>query len=169
MPVSDPDPSVYRAGRPVGEMPGTVEVDQPFDGHGLYGLRETLAAHASRLGAGEDQIDHLLIVASELATNAVRHGGGAGRVRLWHHQGTLFCQVSDHGPGIADPTVGATLPDPTTSEGGRGLWICRRLAARLSIENAADGRMTVVTAAILGPDDQSRGLDDTSDEWGQPG
>jgi len=155
MPLRDPDPPVDRASRTVGEMPDTVEVDQSFDGHGLYGLRETLAAHAGRLGADEDQIDHLLIVASELATNAVRHGGGAGRVRLWHHQDTLFCQVSDHGPGITDPTVGGTLPDPITSEGGRGLWICRRLAARLSIEAAVDGPGTVVTVAIPPQDHQN--------------
>jgi hypothetical protein len=27
-----------------------------------------------------------------------RHGGGTGRLRLWHHGHTLYCQVSDDGP-----------------------------------------------------------------------
>jgi anti-sigma regulatory factor (Ser/Thr protein kinase) len=124
------------------------DVDQPVDGDGLYGLRETLAAHASRLGADDEKIDHLLIVASELAANAVRHGGGTGHVRLWHHDGQLFCQVSDHGPGISDPTVGTALPAPTAGDGGRGLWICRRLTTELSIEHGPDGHGTIVTAAI---------------------
>ncbi len=127
---------------------------QPFDGASLYGLRETLAAHAGRLGAGEDQIDCLLIVASELASNAVRHGGGAGHVRLWHRDDVLFCQVSDHGPGITDPTVGNALPDPTDGEGGRGLWICRRLSTHLSIEAGPDGHGAMVTAAIPSHDHQ---------------
>src|SRR2546429_7152616 len=42
-----------------------------------------MAAHAGRLGASQVIIERLLIVAGELATNAVRHGGGTGRVRLW--------------------------------------------------------------------------------------
>lgn len=145
MPVSSPDPPVQRPAPPVGPA---FEVDQPFTGEGLYELRETLDAHASRLGADEDQIDHLLIVASELATNAVRHGGGTGQVRLWHHDGVLFCQVSDHGAGITDPTVGTTLPNPTAGEGGRGMWICRHLTSSLSIEAGPDGNGTVVTAVI---------------------
>jgi len=127
-------------------------VDQPVDRDGLYGLRETLAAHASRLGADNDQIDHLLIVASELATNAVRHGGGTGRVRLWHHHDILFCQVSDHGPGITDPTVGSVLPDPTAGKGGRGLWVCRHLSTELTIEAGPDGHGAIVTATIPSQD-----------------
>jgi anti-sigma regulatory factor (Ser/Thr protein kinase) len=132
--------------------PQAFDVDQPVDGDGLYGLRETLAAHASRLGAEEETIDHLLIVASELATNAVRHGGGSGHVRLWHHDEQLFCQVSDDGPGISDPTAGTSLPAPTAGDGGRGLWICRRLTTELSIEAGPDGRGTIVTATIAASD-----------------
>jgi anti-sigma regulatory factor (Ser/Thr protein kinase) len=150
--VSSPDPSVHHATRPAAspasEALEEFDVDQPFDGASLYGLRETLAAHAGRLGADEDQIDCLLIVASELATNAVRHGGGAGHVRLWHRHDVLFCEVSDRGPGITDPAVGSTLPDPTDGEGGRGLWICRRLSTQLSIEARPDGHGAIVTAAI---------------------
>jgi anti-sigma regulatory factor (Ser/Thr protein kinase) len=133
------------------------DVDQPVDAGGLYGLRETLAAHASRLGADDDQIDDLLIVTSELATNAVRHGGGTGRVRLWQHDDRLYCQVSDDGPGIGDPTSGSTPPDPTTGDGGRGLWICRRLATELIIEPGLGGRGTTVTAVIAGADHSGAG------------
>jgi anti-sigma regulatory factor (Ser/Thr protein kinase) len=133
---------------PEGQAPEVVEVDQPFDANGLYALRETLAAHASRLGADDDQIDHVIIVASELATNVIRHGGGTGQLRLWHQDGTLFCQVSDHGPGISHPaTAGATLPDTSHVDGGRGLWICRQLAD-LRIEPGPDGHGTTITAAI---------------------
>jgi anti-sigma regulatory factor (Ser/Thr protein kinase) len=155
MSVSSPDPPVRRVQRPVGPGPEVadevVDVDQIFDANGLYALRETLAAHASRLGADDDQIDHLLIVASELATNVIRHGAGTGRLRLWHQDGMLFCQVSDHGPGITDPaSVGTALPDPSRVDGGRGLWICRNLTAQLRIEPGPDGRGTVVTATIPG-------------------
>jgi anti-sigma regulatory factor (Ser/Thr protein kinase) len=97
-----------------------------------------------------------LIVASELATNAIRHGGGTGRLRLWHRDGILFCQVSDHGPGIGDPTTAGTAPpDPAQVDGGRGLWICRHLTADLRIEPGPDGHGAIVTAAIPGRDAHS--------------
>jgi anti-sigma regulatory factor (Ser/Thr protein kinase) len=125
-----------------------VDVDQPFDVDGLYALRSTLAAHASQLGADPDQIEHLVIVAGELATNVIRHGGGTGRLRLWHHDGVLYCQVSDNGPGIRDPDVGTKPPDPAGHDGGRGLWICRHLTTELTIDTGPDGHGATVTAAI---------------------
>ena len=148
MSVSTPDPPTPRA-HPMRPGPGTelVDVDQTFDAAGFYSLRETLAAHASRLGADGDQIDQLLIVATELATNAVRHGGGTGRLRLWHRGHTLYCQVSDDGPGIADPTVGTAAPGPV-SDSGRGLWICRNLTTDLTIDTGPDGHGAAVTVAI---------------------
>ena len=123
-------------------------MDQPFDSDGLYAVRATLAAHASSLGAPTEQIESLLIVASELATNAVRHGGGAGRVRLWHDGEVLYCQVSDQGPGIGDLSVGTSLPEPADPDGGRGLWICRNLASEVHIGGGPDGRGATVTVAI---------------------
>jgi anti-sigma regulatory factor (Ser/Thr protein kinase) len=147
--MSSPDPAVHSTGRrSASHPPAVVDVDQPFDADGLYALRATLAAHASRLGAANEQIDHLLIVAGELATNAIRHGGGNGRLRLWHQDQILYCQVSDQGPGIADPTIGTTAPDPSTAEGGRGMWICRQLAAEITIDRGPHGRGATVTTAI---------------------
>jgi len=82
-------------------------LDLPFAGDDLYLLRAAVAAHAGRLGVADDRIGHLVTVASELAANAIRHGGGAGRLRLWRDPTAVFCQVSDHGPGIPDPMIGS--------------------------------------------------------------
>lgn len=146
--MNSPDPAWAEArGRPDGTAPPDGLVDQPFDGDGLYGLRATLTAHAPLLGISAEQTEHLLIVAGELATNAIRHGGGSGRLRLWRQSGTLFCQVSDDGPGIADLLVGTSPPDQARA-GGRGVWICRQLCAELLIERAVPGPGAVVTAVI---------------------
>jgi anti-sigma regulatory factor (Ser/Thr protein kinase) len=110
-------------------------------------LRQTVAAHADRLGANDDQLERLIIVAGELAINAIRHGGGRGRLFLWRHEDTLFCEVSDQGPGIKDPTAGTSLPNPISSD-GRGLWICRNLTSELAISTGPDGRGTIVQATI---------------------
>jgi anti-sigma regulatory factor (Ser/Thr protein kinase) len=136
--------------RSAGPGPQTLDVDEPFDQGSLYRLRATLAAHASAVGATDGQIDLLLIVAGELVVNAIRHGGGTGRLRLWHHRDMLYCQVSDQGPGIADTGVGTSLPNPYRSE-GRGIWICRSLARDLRFGAGAGGLGATVTAAIPRP------------------
>jgi anti-sigma regulatory factor (Ser/Thr protein kinase) len=137
---------------PAGPEPEAAAVDAAvdftFDVTSLYMLRATVAAHASRMGAAGDQLDHLLIVAGELASNAIRHGGGTGRIRLWRGDGAMFCQVADFGPGFTDPTVGTTQPDPDVHDGGRGIWICRNLTAHLVIDAGPDGRGAIVTAAV---------------------
>jgi anti-sigma regulatory factor (Ser/Thr protein kinase) len=86
-----------------------------------------------------------VIVASELATNAIRHGGGSGRLRLWRTDDQLVCEVRDSGAGIADPGIGAKPVGPTAM-GGRGIWICRTLSDSLTIEAGKPG--ATVTASI---------------------
>ncbi len=157
-------PSGTTAGRPsdtpagwssVADAPEVVAVDEPFDADRLYTLRATLSAHASRMGAAAPLVDRLLIVASELATNAVRHGGGQGRLRLWQVGGTLRCQVSDHGPGFSDAGVGQSPPGPAAT-GGRGMWICRQLSDDLLITNSEHGATVTV---VLSPPDGAGGGD----------
>jgi len=150
--MTSPDPPRRDPERSTALPVETVDLDQFFDRDSLYTLRAALAAHASRVGATDDQIDHLLIVAGELAINAIRHGGGTGRLRLWHHDQTLYCQISDQGPGISGPTtLGTTQPDPASSDSGRGIWICRNLTTELTITNGPDGHGTIVTAVIPAP------------------
>ena len=122
--------------------PAELVLDMAFDVDNLHGLRSAVAARAGNMGI---TLNDLLIVASELASNAIRHGGGRGRLRLWQSGDRLYCQVSDNGPGIADASVGLETPDPRQT-GGRGVWIVRRLSEYVEIERTADG--TVVTAVF---------------------
>jgi len=129
-----------------------VEVD--FAGGGFYALRATVAAHAADLGADGPQLGNLLLVVTELATNAVRYGGGAGRLRLWRTGDLLWLRVIDDGPGIPDPMSVGTHEVPLTEAHGRGLWLVRRLCHDIQIETAATDpgrRGTTVTAAVRLP------------------
>lgn len=47
--------------------------------------RSAVSAHATHAGLAEGRVYDLVAAAHELAANAVQHGGGAGRLRLWHH------------------------------------------------------------------------------------
>ena len=126
--------------------PGSGELNQSFDASTLVALRSAVAAHSADLGLSDVQVDNMVLVAHELATNAVRHAGGAGRLRLWRADGTVFCQVSDDGPGFATPeTVGLHRPGPYQT-GGRGVWIARQLSNALHVRTTARG--TTVTAVM---------------------
>lgn len=133
------------ASAPRVRVPADVALDLRFDADRLQALRAALASCAEELGAGPVAVEALVIVASELATNAVRHGGGTGRARLWRDGAVLRCQITDRGPGLADVERGRTPPG-RLAIGGRGLWISRRLAAELVIDVTGPG--TAITATI---------------------
>jgi anti-sigma regulatory factor (Ser/Thr protein kinase) len=123
-----------------------VALDRSFRTGDLNALRGAVTARATSLGADPEQVEALVIVASELATNAIVHGGGSGRLRLWRSAGSLALQVDDRGPGIADPQHAGTRRQEPTAIGGRGLWIVRQLCDRVTIDSGAAG--TAVTVAV---------------------
>jgi anti-sigma regulatory factor (Ser/Thr protein kinase) len=135
-------------------VPDEVPLDHRFSTGGLYALRSAVAAHASDLGAPDRQVESLVIVASELATNAILHGGGRGRLRLWRTDGRIAMRVSDYGRGLADPAVVGMTPQSPAATGGRGLWITRHLCDQVEIVTGSTG--TAVTVSVLvepSPDD----------------
>ncbi len=146
-----PEMHARRVGPAAGR--GGASLDQPFGPDDLYALRAAVAAHAAHLGAPPDRVAHVVIVAGELASNVVRHGGGRGRLRLSWVDGAVRCEVSDEGPGIPDPDGAGKRPPSVLALGGRGLFIVRRLAASLTIRNT--GRGTTVTALVTVPDPRS--------------
>jgi anti-sigma regulatory factor (Ser/Thr protein kinase) len=112
----------------------------PISKAGLENLRSKVAAWMNRLGAARI-CDDVVLVAHELATNVIRHGGGIGRLRVWRESGRIVFRVSDSGPGMP-----LSVEEPEARRpGGRGLWIARRLAD-LRIESGPSG--TVVIAAM---------------------
>ena len=116
----------------------------------LMAVRE--AARGAAAGAGFSLVNQtkLVTAVSELARNAVVHGGG-GEVRIERvQQGTLRgvrLVVSDRGPGIAD--INQALTDGHTTGHGLGLGLggARRLVNDFSIQSAP-GRGTTVTIAM---------------------
>lgn len=124
-------------------------LDRRFGPDDLAGLRAAIIAYAASLvgtdTTGRDAADEILLVAHELATNAVKHGGGRGRLRLSAADGRVWCVVSDNGPGLRDPHLaGVTLP-ARNKPGSRGLWVVRQMSD-LTIATTTAG--TTVTAAI---------------------
>jgi anti-sigma regulatory factor (Ser/Thr protein kinase) len=125
-----------------------VSLDQTFEGGGLYSVRAAVAAHASSLGASPSQVGHLVLIASELVTNAITYGGGSGRIRLWHQDSHLHCQIGDQGPGIPESTDLGHMQPAAASQRGRGLWVARTLSDDISIVTGPSGTTITVSMAV---------------------
>ncbi|MFD8429609.1 SpoIIE family protein phosphatase, partial [Streptomyces coelicoflavus] len=86
--------------------------------------------------------DSVLLLVSELVTNAVRHAGGPITVRLIRDGPGLLCEVGDTGNGR--PRLGrAGLLD----DGGRGLHVVHRLTTRWGVRWTETGK--VVWAEVV--------------------
>jgi anti-sigma regulatory factor (Ser/Thr protein kinase) len=112
----------------------------------LRQLRETVGRWAERSGLSPDRRDDLALVVHELASNSVRHGGGAGTLRIWREPDDLVVEVSDAGQ-LGDALAGRHRGGDT-DEGGRGLWLAHQLADLVQIRRSPAG-MTVRVHAWL--------------------
>jgi anti-sigma regulatory factor (Ser/Thr protein kinase) len=124
-------------------------LDEPFEEPDLVALRGSVAAHADRAGLAPSRVNDLVLIAYELATNAVRHGGGRGQLRLWLAGGAVHCEVNDRGPGLPEQHRGEPDRPGLGAPGGRGLWIALTFSDQLKLTNTADG--ATVTAIIRLP------------------
>jgi anti-sigma regulatory factor (Ser/Thr protein kinase) len=95
-------------------------LDQEFDSGTLYALRAAVQAHASQAGLSEDRVGEVVLAIHELAANAIAHGAGHGRLRMWERTDALSCEVVDTGPvGAAGPSGPSdSSPGPSGSSPG---------------------------------------------------
>ncbi|MFF3615143.1 SpoIIE family protein phosphatase [Streptomyces sp. NPDC002580] len=112
---------------------------------------------ADHTGLGRDRRALAALVATELATNLLKHGGG-GQILIdtvdadLAEPGTgrgpaLQIAAIDHGPGIADLPTALRDGFSTTSSLGAGLGTCRRIADHFEV-HTVPGRGTVALARV---------------------
>ena len=149
-------------------MNGRDDVDKPlildtvFDSGTLHVLRADVQVLASRAGLPDPRAEDMVLAIHELAANAVRHGAGRGRLRIWDLAGALLCQVDDGLPAFGGPAVpGAGRGDggATEREGpsrpsvvsswrathGHGLWVVQQVVDQVRVTSGAQGTTATVT------------------------
>jgi anti-sigma regulatory factor (Ser/Thr protein kinase) len=109
--------------------------------------RARTRAFVSRAGLTDDRAADMLLAVHELAANAIVHGGGAGRLRMWNLGGALLCQVDDGGrPGSARPGAFSeqAAVNSLPCEPGHGLWVVRKVADQLQSISGPAGTSVLV-------------------------
>ena len=135
-----------RAGRAMQAGAPAPVLDQEFDSGNLYALRAAVQAHVGQAGLSEDRASDVVLAVHELAANAIAHGAGHGRLRLWDLAGALSCEIADGGtPGTTDSSDTA---DPWPTADGHGLWLVRQVADHLDLRSGPRGTRAVVTFAL---------------------
>lgn len=143
-------------------MTGATPNQSPFpDGYSLLlaaefydrdvsSLRRQVDHAARRAGLSAQQVDGFVIAVNEVMANAVRHGGGSGRLRLWRGS-DVVCQIEDQGQGFSASEyldrIERPVPSPT---GGMGLWLAQQTTDSLAIDSGPTGT-TVHISAYLPP------------------
>ena len=111
--------------------PTSIELPDTIQAPGL--ARRFVETHAASLPS--DVLQDALLLVSELATNAVRHGAAPISVQLLSNgDGAVRVEVHDAGTGVPVPTT----PEAADA-GGRGLLIVAALASRWGVTPSASG------------------------------
>ncbi|MGZ4384512.1 MAG: ATP-binding protein, partial [Gaiellaceae bacterium] len=117
-----------------GERPRAI----PFDGN-LGQLRQRLGREAAAASVAEERVPDFVFAVNEVATNALLHGREPISIRIWSHvPGGMVCEVSDSGPGMADPRAGRAGPAPL-GEHGLGLWLARQFCDVTEVRSSPRG------------------------------
>ncbi|MEU3370505.1 ATP-binding protein [Streptomyces sp. NPDC006660] len=90
----------------------------------------------------KETIENVVLVVSELVTNALRHAGGATALRLAADHSTLRVSVRDPSPVPPQERV----PDLRGYEGGFGWLLVCHLARSVAITPIADGGKNICVA-----------------------
>jgi anti-sigma regulatory factor (Ser/Thr protein kinase) len=116
-----------------------VEVEVLCDRGEPFAVRKVLA----KLDSLGRVLGDLLLIASELVTNAVLYSGCSNeeviRVRLDRARDHVLLSVWD--PGVSGRSAAVAMAEQRSSGGGFGLWLVARLARRWGTERAEGYRV----------------------------
>jgi len=137
-------------------VPHRLRLDLPAAHSAGRMARQVVRQFAEREGLSADEVGTLELVASELLSNAVDHGGGRsameeseleGDVRMHlalgvSESGWELC-VSDQGGGRPDDVahyLDGEVPPDLEDERGRGFYLLAQMVDELRVDRSRDGK-----------------------------
>ncbi|MBM0278847.1 ATP-binding protein [Micromonospora tarensis] len=147
--MSNADPHAPRTVVPI--EPALLIADA-FDQAQVTEIRHSVTSCAHASGLNGQRLDDFVLAINELITNAVRHGGGRGWLRLWQEPGVLVCEIADHGRGISPQRLGDRSRPATNTAGGWGLWLARELTDAMEVATGTAGTTVRVSTTLTSRD-----------------
>jgi anti-sigma regulatory factor (Ser/Thr protein kinase) len=111
--------------------PTTLELELPGDTAAPALARRALDERLDH-GFDDEQSGTLLLLVSELVTNAILHAGAPVLLRVEAGPARLRVEVHDRGPGFERHT-----PKPRGSRGGYGLFLVEHMSSRWGVHRNA--------------------------------
>lgn len=133
--TNQPLPDPLEAKPPDLEMTDLTDLDQ------VHQMRRQLEICLFRTTHMAHEATDLVLAATEVTTNAIRHGHPPVTIRLWVQPERCVYTVTDHGPGVEDPFAGYIWPGSRSKmpTHGMGLWLTRRLCDRVDLFHGHEG------------------------------
>jgi anti-sigma regulatory factor (Ser/Thr protein kinase) len=128
-------PAAVHAG--LGQLQAPPEAASLSYRYDLRPVRALVAAEADRAGLSGARRTDLIIAASEVAANTLKHTDGPGLVRVWVTSDEILCQFDDSGH-ISDPLAGYGRPSGD-EPGGQGLWLVNQVCDLAEMRSSALG------------------------------
>jgi anti-sigma regulatory factor (Ser/Thr protein kinase) len=114
----------------------------------LRPVRRLVDGHAVRAGLPDERAANLVLAASELAANTLRHTSAGGTVQVWRTEDEILCQIQDRG-WITDPLAGRIRRPP--DESGHGLWVVNQVCDLAEIRTGEAGTTIRIHMSIQKP------------------
>ncbi|MFH8796446.1 ATP-binding protein [Streptomyces sp. NPDC017941] len=144
VPATAPESGVRQARRlSLNGESGVVPLARDFTREALRAWGWLPASGADRRAAAED----VLLVVSELVTNACLHAEGPDELRLSSDGKVLRIEVADRGAGQPAPRT----PHRAGRPGGHGMFIVQRLCLDWGVVRASDSEGKTVWAELGAP------------------
>jgi anti-sigma regulatory factor (Ser/Thr protein kinase) len=141
---ADPEAVYADAAWPLEEAPADAEVQEFRTDMDLTGMRSLVQEFGWAANLSVDRVEDLVLAVSEVASNSVQHGGGAGSLTMWcDDRPAVFAEIRDRGD-ITDPLVGRYPPGPGLEV--KGLWLVNQLCDLVQMRSGSAGtriRLTI--------------------------
>src|SRR3954452_1624277 len=128
-------------------------LDRVFRHEDISRVRHAVQGLLIATGFAGDRLQGFVLAVNEIITNAVLHAGGRGRVVLRPSGHSIWCTITDSGPGI--PARYQHPPEmPEAFEvGGRGIWLAYRLCDEVTMATGPIGTTIGLRMALPGTKD----------------
>jgi anti-sigma regulatory factor (Ser/Thr protein kinase) len=114
-------------------------LDRTFGRDDITVVRHEAQACLIAAGLAGDRLQGFVLALNEIITNVVLHAGGHGRILVRVADGSLWCTVTDSGPGIPQRYLSPPEVPEAFEVGGRGIWLAYRLCDEVTMATGPIG------------------------------